>query len=75
MNVLQYFVSQWEAPAISSAIRGFVRRGGGFIGVGEPGGHLYQGRYLQLASVLGVEKETGFMDTATLYMVKYDRSH
>ena len=28
--------------------------------MGEPTGHQYQGRYLQLAQVLGVEKETGF---------------
>ena len=28
--------------------------------MGEPSGHQYQGRYLQLAGVLGVEKETGF---------------
>ena len=27
---------------------------------GEPSGHQYQGRFLQLAGVLGVEKETGF---------------
>ena len=50
----------WEDPAISSAIKAFVYNGGGFIGVGEPTGHQYQGRYLQLAQVLGVEKETGF---------------
>ena len=49
----------WEDPDISSAIKGFVHRGGGFIGVGEPTGHQYQGRFLQLAGVLGVEKETG----------------
>ncbi len=29
------------------------------MGVGEPSGHQYQGRYFQLANVLGVEKETG----------------
>lgn len=50
----------WENPEIVSAIREFVYNGGGFIGVGEPGGHQYQGRYLQLAEILGVEKETGF---------------
>ena len=50
----------WEDPSISSAIKAFVYNGGGFIGVGEPTGHQYQGRYLQLAQVLGVEKETGF---------------
>ena len=50
----------WEDPAISAAIKAFVWNGGGLIGVGEPSGHQYQGRYLQLAQVLGVEKETGF---------------
>ena len=52
--------SWWENAQVASAIRGFVLRGGGFIGVGEPSGHQYQGHYFQLASVLGVEKETGF---------------
>ena len=50
----------WEDADISSAIKRFVYNGGGFIGVGEPAGHQYQGRYIQLAQVLGVEKETGF---------------
>ncbi len=50
----------WENPAVSAAVKRFVHEGGGFIGVGEPSGHQYQGRFLQLASVLGVEKETGF---------------
>ncbi len=58
----------WEDPVIASAIRGFVHRGGGFIGVGEPSGHQYQGHFLQLANVLGVEKETGF----TLNCGKYN---
>ena len=58
----------WEDPAVSAAIRGFIRRGGGFIGVGEPSGHQYQGHYLQLASALGVEKETG----VTLNYDKYN---
>ena len=60
--------AEWEDPTISSAIRGFVHRGGGFIGVGEPTGHQYQGHYLQLSNVLGVEKETGF----TLNYDKYN---
>ena len=50
----------WENPAIVSAIRGFIARGGGFIGVGQPSGHQHQGRFFQLAGQLGVEKETGF---------------
>ena len=58
----------WEDPEVSAAVKGFVHRGGGLIGVGEPGGHPYQGRFLQLAGVLGVEKETGF----TLNYDKYN---
>ena len=51
---------EWEDPAVAAAVRGFVYNGGGLIGVGEPAGHQYEGHYLQLAGVLGVEKETGF---------------
>ena len=60
--------AEWEDPTVSAAVRKFVHRGGGFIGVGEPTGHQYQGHYLQLASILGVEKETGF----TLNYDKYN---
>ena len=58
----------WEDPEISAAIRKFVWNGGGFIGVGEPSGHPYQGHILQMASVLGVEEENGF----TLNYDKYN---
>ena len=60
--------AEWEDAVISSAVRKFVHNGGGFIGVGEPSGHQYQGHFLQLANVLGVEKETGF----TLNYDKYN---
>ncbi len=58
----------WEDPEIPAAVRSFIHRGGGFIGVGEPSGHQYQGHYFQLAQALGVEKETG----ATLGYDKYN---
>ena len=58
----------WEDAEISTAIKEFVYNGGGFIGVGEPAGHQYQGRFLQLAHIMGVEKETGF----TLNYDKYN---
>lgn len=58
----------WEDAAISAAIREFVYNGGGFIGIGEPAGHQFQGRFIQLPNVLGVEKETGF----TLNYDKYN---
>ena len=58
----------WENPKVTAAIRQFVYNGGGFIGIGEPSGHQHQGRYFQLAGMLGVEKETGF----TLNYDKYN---
>ena len=60
--------AEWEDAVISSAVRKFVHNGGGFIGVGEPSGHQYQGHFFQLASVLGVEEENGF----TLNYDKYN---
>ena len=45
---------------LTAKIREFVDNGGGFIGVGEPSGYQYQGRFLQLSDVLGVEKECNF---------------
>ena len=56
----------WENPDVSTAIRKFIYEGGGFIGIGEPSGHAYQGHYLQLATAMGVEKETG-------YTLNYDK--
>lgn len=50
----------WCDPVIVSAIKEFVYRGGGMIGVGEPSAHQANGRYFQLANVFGVEEERGF---------------
>ena len=58
----------WKDETIVTAIKRFVYNGGGFIGVGEPTGYQWEGRYFQLANVLGVEKETGF----TLNVDKYN---
>ena len=65
----------WEDPAVASAVKQFVWNGGGLIGVGEPSGHLYQGRYLQLAGVLGVEKENGFTLNYDKYNWEEHRDH
>ena len=50
----------WCDPQIVTAIKEFVYRGGGIIGVGEPSAHQANGRYFQLANVFGVEEERGF---------------
>ena len=49
----------WINPTIVSAIRQWVDNGGGFVGNIGPTAYQHQGRYFQLADVLGVEKETG----------------
>ena len=58
----------WTDETIVTAIKRFVYNGGGFIGVGEPAAHQYEGHFFQLATMMGVEKETGF----TLNMDKYN---
>jgi 1,3-beta-galactosyl-N-acetylhexosamine phosphorylase len=50
----------WENEKIVTAIRKFIAQGGGFIGIGEPSGHQYNGHFFQLANALGVEQENGF---------------
>lgn len=65
----------WEDADISAAIRRFIHEGGGFIGVGEPSGHQYQGHFIQLASALGVEKETGFTLGYDKYNWEEERNH
>lgn len=47
----------WKNPAINTALRAFVDQGGGFLGVGEPTAVQHQGRFFQLADVLGVDRE------------------
>ena len=52
--------TNWADEKITENVRAFVYRGGGFIGVGEPTAYEKNGRYFQLADVLGVEEERGF---------------
>jgi 1,3-beta-galactosyl-N-acetylhexosamine phosphorylase len=58
----------WKDETIVTAVKKFVHEGGGLIGVGEPTAYQWQGRFFQLAGVLGVEEETGF----TLNVDKYN---
>lgn len=50
----------WKDEQVITRIKSFIASGGGFIGIGEPTAYQWQGRYFQLADVLGVEKERGF---------------
>ena len=58
----------WIDEAVVRIVREFVHKGGGFIGVGEPAAHQWEGRYFQLADLMGVEMERGF----SLGMDKYN---
>ena len=58
----------WTDERIVTAVKRFVYNGGGFIGVGEPAAHQYEGHFFQLATIMGVEEENGF----TLNMDKYN---
>ena len=60
--------AEWEDARVSSAVKEFVYNGGGIIGIGEPSGHQYEGRFIQLSNIFGIEKETGF----TLNYDKYN---
>ncbi|GKX31507.1 1,3-beta-galactosyl-N-acetylhexosamine phosphorylase [Vallitalea longa] len=64
----------WLDVDILTAIKEFVAEGGGFIGVGEPTAYEKNGRYFQLASVLGVDKELGFSLSTDRYNWK-ERPH
>ena len=50
----------WKNEILLTKIREYVRNGGGFVGIGDPSGYLFQGKYFQLGDILGVEKENGF---------------
>lgn len=50
----------WIDEPVVTAIKEFIYRGGGFIGVGEPTACQWEGRFFQLAGILGVERECGF---------------
>lgn len=50
----------WCDEEVITAVKKFIYQGGGFIGIGEPTAHQANGRFFQLAGVLGVEEERGF---------------
>ena len=65
----------WIDETIITAVREFVYNVGGFIGVGEPAAHQWQGRFIQLDDVLGVEEEHGFNLNTDKYNWEEHRDH
>ena len=66
---------RWDDPALAAAVRAWVYRGGGFLGVGEPSAYHKGGRYFQLADVLGVDKELGFTLSTDKYFTQAQEDH
>lgn len=65
----------WKDEEIVTAIKKFVYNGGGFIGVGEPAAHQWQGKFFQLDDILGVERENGFNLNTRRYNTTEHRDH
>lgn len=65
----------WCDEKLTSTLRKWIYEGGGFIGVGEPSANHRQGRYFQLANVLGVDKELGFSLSTNKYFTEEVASH
>ena len=65
----------WLNPSLVAAVRQYVYNGGGFVGVGEPSAVSHQGRYFQLAEILGVDKELGFSLSTDKYFHEPVESH
>ena len=65
----------WKDEEIITAVKKFVYNGGGFIGVGEPAAHQWQGKFFQLDDILGVERENGLTLNTRRYNVEEHRDH
>ena len=60
----------WANEKLVETLRAWVREGNGFIGVGEPTAYAKNGRFFQLADVLGVDKECGFTLSEDKYNIE-----
>ncbi len=65
----------WCDEKVITRIKEFVYNGGGFIGVGEPAAHHWQGKFFQLDDILGVEEENGFTLNTRRYNIEEHRDH
>lgn len=59
---------EWRSGALAVALRSFVARGGGVIGVGEPAAYYANGATCQLAEVFGVDAERSWSLSTDRYV-------
>ena len=60
----------WDNERLVETLRAWVHKGHGFLGVGEPTAYEKNGRFFQLADVLGVDKERGFTLSEDRYNIE-----
>lgn len=65
----------WQDAKLIATLTEWVASGGGLVGVGEPTAYLANGRYFQLANVLGVDKELGFSLSTDKYFKEEVSEH
>lgn len=65
----------WKNEKLTTILREWVYNGGGFIGIGDPSAYHYQGKFYQLANVLGVDKELGFSLSTNKYFTETKEEH
>lgn len=65
----------WKNELLLTKIREYVSLGGAFLGIGDPTGFNFDGRYFQLEDVLGVQKEIGFTYSKTKFFPEVDSNH
>lgn len=66
---------EWRDGRLTAALRGWVRSGGGLVGVGEPSALPHQGRFFQLADCLGVDRELGWGQSTDRYWPPVTTEH
>lgn len=65
----------WRDPALIEAITAFVARGGGLVGIGEPAACAHGNRWLQLAHILGVDREPLLCERDIDYAGRLENGH
>lgn len=65
----------WKNETLLTKIREYVYNGGGLIGIGSPSGYFYEGKYIQLGDIFGIEKERGFTYCKNKVFDKIDSNH
>lgn len=65
----------WEGEKLTALLRDFVYNGGGFLGIGEPTAHPYQGHHFQLFDVLGVDRELGATKSTARFQIEPAKEH